>query len=139
MRILKSVGKNEYGFYEVAVKLTPAELGAYYAAQFYRDCVTVSYAKEYTDDELTHINNKNCESSAVIKRYFNSDLAGKKFLDIGCGEGFTLKNFKLQAMQLYKSEVQAFPHPPQPKPLLPMPATGGAWRTGSGWSRRYDR
>ena len=96
MRIPKSVKKNEYGFYEVAVKPTPAELEKYYANQFYQDCVTVSYAKKYTDAEMTYINNKNGEAAAIIKKYFGSDLTGKKYLDIGCGEGFTVKHFSFE-------------------------------------------
>jgi len=100
MRIPKSVRKNEYGFYEAAVKPTSAELDTYYAEKFYQDCVTVSYAKEYTADELTHINNKSRESSAVIKRYFKSDLVGKRFLDNGCGEGFDLNHFKSEGCEV---------------------------------------
>jgi 2-polyprenyl-3-methyl-5-hydroxy-6-metoxy-1,4-benzoquinol methylase len=96
MRIPKSVRKNEYGFYEVAVKPTPAELDAYYADKYYQDCVAANYPKAYTADELIHINNKSREHSAVIRRYFKSDLVGKRFLDVGCGEGFDLKHFKLE-------------------------------------------
>ena len=108
MKIPKSVRKTEYGFYEIIEKLSQAELEKYYADQFYQDCVSVTYAKEYSDDELKYFHNKDRESSEVIKRYFNSNLVGKKFIDIGCGEGFTLKHFKLEGCEVMGVDYSDF-------------------------------
>jgi len=121
VEIPKSVRKTEYGFYEIIEKPSPADLEKFYVDKYYQDSTSKSYAKEYSTDEINHLHNKDRESSAVIKRYFNSNLAGKKFIDIGCGEGFTLKHFKLEGCEVMGVDFSDFAikhHNPDMLPYL---------------------
>lgn len=51
-----------------------------------------AYQNEYSADEIRYFDNKNQEKHFVIQKYLAS--TAKSFLDVGCGEGWTLKYFK---------------------------------------------
>jgi 2-polyprenyl-3-methyl-5-hydroxy-6-metoxy-1,4-benzoquinol methylase len=83
---------NKYNFYELANKPTNAELEEYYSKKYYQDNKG-SYEISYSPEELKYFHNKTEEKYWIINKLIGSENK-KRFLDIGCGEGFTLKFFK---------------------------------------------
>jgi len=82
--------KHSLGYYEVIDKPTQKELNDYYAKKYYQEAIG-SYEQNYDQDELEYI-------SIMIKQraYVVEQLSGKTegtLLDVGCGEGFTLKHY----------------------------------------------
>ena len=57
MTIPDTLRLNEYGFYEVTNKPTPAELSNYYAQRYYQENLT-TYQSQYPAEELEHIEGK---------------------------------------------------------------------------------
>ncbi|MGQ0829623.1 MAG: class I SAM-dependent methyltransferase [Bacteroidota bacterium] len=88
-----SVVLNKYKFYEIAKKPTRVNLEKYYAEKYYQTNKG-SYEISYSEEELLYFKNKNEQKYWVIKTLINSNNAQPSLLDIGCGEGFTLKYFK---------------------------------------------
>lgn len=84
---------NKYNFYELAQKPTNAELEKYYSKKYYQDNKG-SYEVDYSQEELKYFNNKIEEKYWIINKLIGASETNKKILDIGCGEGFTLKYFK---------------------------------------------
>jgi 2-polyprenyl-3-methyl-5-hydroxy-6-metoxy-1,4-benzoquinol methylase len=89
----KNVIQNKYGFYELALKPTSTELEEYYSKKYYQDNKG-SYEVKYSTEELNYFNNKIGEKYWVINKLTGNPENNKTLLDIGCGEGFTLKYFK---------------------------------------------
>ena len=85
---------NKYNFYELAQKPSKSDLSEYYSKKYYQDNKG-SYEVSYTDEELLYFKNKIEQKFWAINNlcgiYGNEN---KSMLDIGCGEGFTLKFFK---------------------------------------------
>lgn len=82
--------QNEYGFYQRAVYPTEEELQAYYAEKYYNGGALV-YSDEYDDEELAYI-----KGNADIWLYLINKFSKRTttdILDIGCGEGFSMKHF----------------------------------------------
>lgn len=84
--------KNKYNFFEVLQKPTPDELEDYYAQKYYQQEKS-TYQKIYSEDELKYFHNKNLQKYYELSRFLDSK-ENPSLLDIGCGEGFTLKFFK---------------------------------------------
>jgi 2-polyprenyl-3-methyl-5-hydroxy-6-metoxy-1,4-benzoquinol methylase len=74
------------GFFQVMPIPSTEELSAYYSNRYYQESTTVTYAKEYSIDEMEYINNRNIVSEAVYHRIAGQNKGS--FLDVGCGEGF---------------------------------------------------
>src|SRR3990167_6911139 len=83
--------KNKFGYCEVEKKPSQAELGEFYSKKYYQESMG-AYQNEYSADEIRYFDNKNQEKHFVIQKYLAS--TAKSFLDVGCGEGWTLKYFK---------------------------------------------
>lgn len=83
--------RNTLGYLEVIDKPSPEELQQYYAQQYYQE-ERSSYRKTYSADELTFITHKIEQKHYLVER---SALGGDRqsLLDVGCGEGFSLKWF----------------------------------------------
>lgn len=84
--------KNKYGYYEVKNKPSKEELEEYYSKKYYQN-EAGSYQKEYSKDELDYFKNKLKEDYFLVEKYSQSNV-NKSLLDIGSGEGFTLKFYK---------------------------------------------
>lgn len=85
--------KNRFGFFEAAEKPNNAELAEYYSEKYYQDSKG-SYEQTYPEEELQYFHNKIDERYWVVNKLFGGGENKKSFLDIGSGEGFTLKYFK---------------------------------------------
>ncbi|MEP1097185.1 MAG: class I SAM-dependent methyltransferase [Cyclobacteriaceae bacterium] len=92
MNLVKTISyrKNKYGFIEILDKPSGAELAEYYSKEYYQN-EQGNYRSSYSQDELNFFKIKNEQRKFVIESV--SGLHSGSFLDIGCGEGFTLKYF----------------------------------------------
>ena len=84
--------QNKYGYYEIKNKPDNDELEKYYADKYYQNEMA-SHKKEYSATELSYIENKIAQKYLLIKDKIDGSK-NPKLLDVGCGEGFTLKFFK---------------------------------------------
>ena len=92
MTIPDSLRLNEYGFYEVIEKPSPAELSDYYARRYYQEGLT-TYQAAYPPEELEHIEGKLRLRHWVLEQLRGAAAPAPSFLDIGCGEGWALAFF----------------------------------------------
>uniref|UniRef100_A0A6C0E546 AFP-like domain-containing protein n=1 Tax=viral metagenome TaxID=1070528 RepID=A0A6C0E546_9ZZZZ len=87
----KNLIQHELGYYEIENKPNKTELENYYKEKYYQSNYEKGqYQINYNQEELEYINNYSKRIYDIIK----DNLEDKTFLDIGCGEGYTLNNFK---------------------------------------------
>ena len=85
--------KNKFGFYEVENKPSETELNEYYSKKYYQQ-EKGNYSHIYSDADINYFNNKIEQKYWIIEDLQNSDNnKTPRLIDIGCGEGFTLKYF----------------------------------------------
>jgi 2-polyprenyl-3-methyl-5-hydroxy-6-metoxy-1,4-benzoquinol methylase len=89
--MLSKLKKNVFGFYEVEEKPSLEELAVYYSQKYYQDTISKTYSKFYSDDEIKLIEFRVASRYDALLNVSKGDL--KTFLDVGCGEGFSLKYF----------------------------------------------
>lgn len=82
--------RNKLGYFEVVDKPTPEELNSYYANKYYQE-TKGSYELTYDEDELKYIKLKDSRCSYLVKQLTKNNEG--KMLDVGCGEGFSLKHY----------------------------------------------
>ena len=97
---------NEFGFYEIKDKPTPAELSDYYAKRYYQENLT-TYQPEYPAEELEHIEGKLRLRHWVLERLREANGTGS-FLDIGSGEGWALDYFQRQGWDVLGLDFSSF-------------------------------
>ena len=111
MTIPDSLRLNEYGFYEVRDKPTPAELRDYYARRYYQEGLT-TYQANYPAEEVEHIEGKLQLRHWVLEQLRGTPSAGSetapRFLDIGCGEGWALAYFHRQGWPVLGLDYSSF-------------------------------
>ena len=66
------------------------ELNAYYKNKYYQESLSLNYQQSYDQSELDNFNLK-IKIRLIIIEKFLTNLHGKKLIDIGCGEGFFMK------------------------------------------------
>ncbi len=91
--MFEKVYLNKYGFYELKNKPSNIDLEKYYKNTYYQQAKG-TYEINYTQEELTYIKNKLEQKYKVIKEILINTKDGLEFLDIGCGEGWSLNFFK---------------------------------------------
>lgn len=88
---------NEQGYFELVDKPTSEELAKYYRDLYYQE-ETSQYSKSYSDEELQFF-----ETGARECLYIYEHVLGgkdKSLLDVGCGEGWVLNEFKKQGYNI---------------------------------------
>ena len=99
--------KTDTGYYTVRQKPSPQELKEYYSNKYYQDGKG-EYAQKYSEEEFLYFENK-CRQNEKILTWLFDELKNRKihrrFLDVGCGEGWSLSYFLKQ-----KYEVRGFDH-----------------------------
>lgn len=86
------VTRNKYGFYTLADKPTQQELSNYYQKKYYQ--ADEKYSSTYTKDEIENIEIKFKLKYEIIQKHFPKSDEKLNALDIGTGEGWTLKFLK---------------------------------------------
>ncbi len=85
--------KHRLGFWEIANKPTPRELGRYYADKYYQEG-RGSYELAYSPEELRYFDAKLGQRWAVLQQHLAPSPAARRLLDVGCGEGYALAFFR---------------------------------------------
>lgn len=81
--------RNDHGYLEVTPKPTNEELMSYYNDNYFNnDAKENSYSATYTDEEILH---KKVDAAECA---FFTNPRHRTLLDIGCGEGFFLDEFR---------------------------------------------
>lgn len=88
----EKVVKNKYGFYELKDKTHGMESRKIFEEQFYQESMSL-YRKQYRKCELQMYQIRNAQTEFIINKNLGEVQSGR-FLDIGCGEGFTSAYFK---------------------------------------------
>ena len=86
--IYESVKKNPLGFYELSEKYRK-NMDDFYENEYYQNDKAL-YKKEYSNEEITYMNNLLKQKEYIFNKYAKSP---NSFLDIGCGEGYALNFF----------------------------------------------
>jgi len=81
------------GYYQLKNKPSKDELTEYYKTKYYQESKG-PYQQDYSDKELTYIHNTLRRIHRCCEYISPPPLAGKSFLDVGCGEGWALKYFQ---------------------------------------------
>ena len=84
--------KKNKEYYQLSPKPSEKMLKDYYENIYFQQ-LKGSYEKTYSKDELLYFHNNNSIISSCLKKIFNEDIKKKSLLDLGSGEGWTLKYF----------------------------------------------
>lgn len=84
MNTTKEIKKNPLGYYELVNKPTQAELEEFYNQQYFD---SKNFEIKYSDEEFFH------KKISFFEALEISNCKKGRFLDIGCGEGFSLDFF----------------------------------------------
>jgi 2-polyprenyl-3-methyl-5-hydroxy-6-metoxy-1,4-benzoquinol methylase len=106
----EQVKLNKYGFYELKKKPDDKELEKYYREKYFQENKG-PYQSSYSEKELLLIQNKIEQKYFVINEIFskkNIPLNNLKFLDIGCGEGWSMNFFKKRKWEVVGLEYSGF-------------------------------
>jgi 2-polyprenyl-3-methyl-5-hydroxy-6-metoxy-1,4-benzoquinol methylase len=88
---MQNIAKNRFSYYEVIEKPSKEELKQYYENKYYQQQKGV-IQKIYSSQEIAFFGKRAERKIRVIEKYF--EIENKSFLDVGCGEGWSLKSFK---------------------------------------------
>lgn len=109
---------NKYGFYELISKPNNEEISAHYKKKYYQDNLG-GYNQTYSEEELIYIKNKIIQKDHVLSRFLSKEKP--TLLDVGCGEGFSLKYYYDKGWQVLGidfSSTGLFTHNAQMKPYF---------------------
>jgi 2-polyprenyl-3-methyl-5-hydroxy-6-metoxy-1,4-benzoquinol methylase len=92
--------KTEYGFYQYSPLPSESELQNYYSKKYYQEGKG-SYEINYDDEELFYNHIRFERIAVVCEKLYREKEVCRKFLEIGCGEGWLLdcmykRNYKIE-------------------------------------------
>lgn len=90
--------RHELGFFEIKEKPSREKLAEYYANIYYQH-ESSSYQKNYSPLELETIHLRLAQRTEIINELRKHKQPGR-MLDVGCGEGFTIKHFHMNGWQV---------------------------------------
>ena len=90
---------NKYGFYELKNKPSVEERKKEFEEEYYQQS-TSSYEQHYTDEELEFKKVKLEQRKIIYERNLKKSVEKCSLMDIGCGEGFTLRYFNDNGMSV---------------------------------------
>ncbi|MGE5468984.1 MAG: class I SAM-dependent methyltransferase [Ignavibacteria bacterium] len=115
------VVSNRYGYFELAEKPTAESLREYYERKYYQQS-QATYAKEYEDREIRYFLNKLEQKHVAASGLLKAPAAhGRRFLDVGAGEGWALRYFsekEWDCLGLDYSDFGCRQHNPEQLPRL---------------------
>ncbi|MNB88557.1 putative S-adenosylmethionine-dependent methyltransferase [compost metagenome] len=111
---------NRYGFYELINKPDDLELDSYYKNIYYQES-RGSYSKSYDEEEIHYFKNKYEQRYSLLIEHNIFSCDTRRFLDIGCGEGWGLDFFYSKGWEvkgLEHSQYSCSIHNPKMLPFL---------------------
>jgi len=97
--------KNEY--YQIKNKPTQEELLKYYEKKYYQHGIG-SYEKEYSEEELQFTKDRQKYLEFCLRKIHYDKFKDKTFLDIGCGEGWSLSHFNFLGCKVKGVDFSSF-------------------------------
>lgn len=83
---------NSYGYYQLSEPPTDSELQRYYEDIYYQESKSL-YTNAYSEEEILYFKNKYKQKFHVLMDHNIQICSSKRYLDIGCGEGWGLSFF----------------------------------------------
>lgn len=111
--------KKHKEYYQLSPKPSENELKEYYKNIYFQQ-TKGSYEKTYSKEELLYFRNNNKIIAACLEKIFNTKGRGKSLLDLGAGEGWTLKYFHSIGYKVLGVDFSSFGISKFNKPLLKL-------------------
>ncbi|MGV6861920.1 MAG: class I SAM-dependent methyltransferase [Putridiphycobacter sp.] len=102
----KEIIKTEFGFFTLKNKPTEIELKEYYENKYFQDSKG-AYEIDYSVEEIKYFKNKLKEKYFIIEE-LTVNTQNKRFIDIGCGEGWALDFFKTKGWDVLGLDYSEF-------------------------------
>lgn len=96
MQVAEKLVKTKWGFYEFENIPSEEDLAEFYSKEYYQKQVGL-YKRTYSEEELKHMTFVN---NLLIAKVNQLCPNCKTVADVGCGEGFLLKEFKNQGFEI---------------------------------------
>ena len=123
-----SLKKHELGYFEIVNKPTNEELAKHYGNKYYQNVSSdnsLNFKLQYCEEEINYFNNFYKRMYDIVK----NKITDKRFLDVGCGEGFGLKNFKDFGFNVTGIDFSSFGITTQNNSLLDNFINGDIYKT----------
>lgn len=138
-RLIEKVIRNEHGYYELQdANRKPME--KFYEEEYYQEDHAL-YQKEYDKIDLDYKKNVNMEKVAVLEKWGGYSEKPRLFLDVGCGEGYTLAFFKEKGWDVCGIDLSEYglkTHNPEMWPYLRTGDFGEVIETLSAENKAFD-
>ncbi len=115
--------RNKYGYFELESKPSSEELVHYYREKYYQEDKG-TYAQSYSPEEIEYFKAKNQRVYWSFSKLSNHSFSGKRLLDVGCGEGFTLSFFYEKGWEVVGIDYSDFGCRNNNSEMLPFFKTG---------------
>ncbi|OGU66357.1 MAG: hypothetical protein A2499_18995 [Stygiobacter sp. RIFOXYC12_FULL_38_8] len=109
--------KKNKEYYQLSPKPSERMLKDYYENIYFQQ-LKGSYEKTYSKNELLYFHNNNSIISTCLKRIFKEELKTKSLLDLGSGEGWTLKYFHKAGCKVFGVDFSSHGISKFNKPML---------------------